>query len=406
MPTFGYKGRDRAGKAVSGTRLAQSADNLGIQLLKEGITPIQITLKIKRMRYLEIIKDWLSGQSVSLDELSMFARQMHTLCKTGVPITIAIKQLAENARTSLMIQALHGIVENLEAGQDLASAMQRYPIFSPLMITMVRVGQNSGRLDETFLQLNQYLELESSAMKQVSESLRYPSLIFLVIITGMILINIFVIPTFAEVYQRANVPLPLVTIILINISGFFNHYWLYLLVIISLMVTAVYYYLKTAEGKYLWHKYQLKIPVIGIILKRIVLLRFAQTFAVIVNSGVSLMEGLSLVAQATNNAYAYREIMDMQEAIQRGNSLTQAAQTSDLFTPLELQMLAVSEETGELGPMLEQIAIFYRREVDYDLRQLSSIIEPILLILLSLIILTLAFAVYLPIWNMVKLVRV
>ena len=407
MPIFQFYGRDITGKALSGERLAQSIDHVSTQLLKEGITPIRIHLIKKRADAWETIKDFLGGGRVTAEELSLFSRQMYTLCKTGVPITIAFRQLADSTSSSRMARALHEIVEDLESGQDLVSAMQiQKHVFSPLMISMIRVGQATGQFEQAFLHLNKYIDLETTALKQTKTAFRYPTLVFGTLVAAIIVINIFIIPTFANVYSQANISLPIITIGLIAFSRFITQHSIILIMGISALVAGITYYLHTPTGKIAWHKSQLKLPIIGPILKRIILLRFSQTFSITIESGISLIEGLTLVAQAMNNKYAFQEIMLMQDAIQRGNTITQAAQHSELFSSLELQMFFVSEETGDLGPMLEQLATFYQHEVSYDIKKLNDFIEPLLILVLSIVILILAFAVYLPIWNMVRIAHV
>lgn len=404
MPTFTYHGRNANGRPVSGRRFAQSEDTLGSQLLKEGIIPISIVLSGDKATFISTISDWLQGKKVTLDELAIFSRQMHTLTKAGVPITSALRQLAGNARSPRMSTALYGIVENLESGQDLAGSMQDYSsIFTPIMISMIRVGENSGKLDEAFLRLNQYLEMEATTIKRVKASLRYPVFVVISIVSAVILVNIFVIPTFANVFAQSGMQLPRMTQILINISHFFAQFWLLVLIIAGAMIGLVTYYLRTPNGKLNWHRYQLQIPIVGIIIKRIILLRFSQSFSLIVSSGIPVIEGLGLVAQTMDNAYARKEVLLIQESVQHGKSLTQSVAATGLFTPLELQMLSVSEDTGELASMLDQLGLFYRREVDYDLKRLSDIIEPVLIVGLAIVVLMLAFSVYLPIWNMVKI---
>ncbi|HLB58098.1 MAG TPA: type II secretion system F family protein [Gammaproteobacteria bacterium] len=406
MPLFAFQGRDTAGKSIAGKRVAQSAESLSGQLFKEGVTPIHIVATEENLTIWKTLKNKLQGNRVRLDELSMFARQMYTLTKTGVSITLAIKQLANSARSPRMAYVLNNIAESLESGQDLSSAMQRYSdVFSPLMISMIRVGQDSGRLDEAFLQLNQYLELEGSAIKRLKAALRYPTFVLVSVIAAIIAVNVFVIPTFARVFAQANIALPAMTVFLVNVSRFFTEDWEWLLLIMGLLITASYFYLKNPAGRIKWDQYKLKIPIMGPLLKRIILMRFSQTFAITMNAGVPIIDGLTLVSKTLQNAYAAKEVFAMREAIQRGQSLSQAARSCALFTPLELQMIAVSEETGELGVALEQIASFYQREVDYDLKRLADSIEPLLISLLAVIILILALAIYLPIWNMVQLVH-
>ena len=404
MPTFEFQGRDATGKPVVGLRLASTVDKISTQLLKEGITPVLIKVVQSEDSAWKTIHDFFQGGRISADELGIFSRQMYTLCKTGVPISLAIKRLAETARSMRMTAALNGIAEALESGQDLATALQRYPrVFTPVMVSMIRVGQSSGRLDEAFLHLNQYIELEASAIKRLATATRYPLFILIAMVIAVFVVNSFVIPTFARVYENAHIPLPFLTVVLINISQFTTQYWLYLSVLIAASVGWGIYYLKTVDGKLRWDDFKLKLPIVGWIMKRIVLLRFTQVFAIVTNAGVPLLEGLALVAQAVNNTHAEQEILGMKEAILRGKSLTQAASTVDFFTPLEIQMLTVSEETGELGEMLQQMSSFYEREVDYDLKRLNDFIEPALIVCLSIVVLMLAFAVYLPIWDLIKL---
>jgi MSHA biogenesis protein MshG len=406
MPIFEYQGRDAAGMLLSGESVAQSADEVSVQLFKANITPTHIALKEKPALLWATLKNLLQGTRVTNNELSLFTRQMYTLAKSGVPLVFAIKHLADNSRSKYLAQILQGIVGYLESGQSLSAAMQHYAhTFSPLIIGMVRVGENSGRLDEAFLHLTDYLELEQSTVKRVKSAIRYPVFVMAAIFIGIIIINIFVIPVFSKVYMRAHIPLPAMTIILINTSNFMVKYWPYILIFLGILIGILYRYFTSSKGQFAWHKYQLKIPIVGVLLQRIILLRFAQTFAIVANSGIPIIEGLSLVGQAINNMYARQEVMLMQEAIQHGNSIIQAARACKLFTAMELQMLAVAEETGELGTMLTEIALYYQREVDYDLKRLTDMMEPLLLIAIAIMVLLLALAVYLPIWNMVKLVH-
>jgi MSHA biogenesis protein MshG len=404
MPIFEYQGRDQTGKPVSGEGIAQSAENLSAQLFSRNITPISITLKKQQEQSWKNVLGSFQRKKVSNTELSLFTRQMYILIKSGVPIISAIKQMAENSRSKYFTQVLYDVLGYLEAGQNLSVSMQHYPdVFSPLVIGMIHTGESSGRLDEVFLHLTDYLELEGSTIKRVKSAIRYPSFVLGAIIVGVIIINIFVVPVFAKVFLRSNIPLPTVTLLLIKISNFFIEYWPYLLILFISIVITLSRYLKTPQGRLKWNKYQLRIPVIGVLLKRIILLRFAQTFAIVANSGISILEGLVLVGQSMTNQYARSEIVAMRDSIQHGNSILQAASACPLFSSIELQMLSVAEETGDLGPMLTSIASYHQREVDYDIKRLTDMMEPLLLIAIAFMVLLLALAVYMPIWNMIKM---
>jgi MSHA biogenesis protein MshG len=406
MPIFEFSARDVTGKLIRGERAAQSADGLSTQLMREGITPVKIHLKKEKRSFWVSLNQFLESKKITNSELALFTRQMYTLNKAGVPISNAVKHLSKTSRSVRLSDVLLGVAESLESGKNLADSMENYPdIFIPMIIAMVRIGQNTGQLDSAFLRLTQYLEMEGTTVKRIKTALRYPMFVFSTIVVGIIIINIFVIPEFAKVYAKAGVALPKLTQVLIAISDFVKSYFPLFLILFAIIGYFLYRYLKTPGGEYLFHKYQIKFPVIGNLVKRIILLRFAETFAIIVNSGIPVSEGLGLVANSINNQYAYQEILNMQNAIQRGSSIFQAATMCALFGSLELQMLAISEETGELGAMLNEISLYYQREVEYDLKRLIDMMEPILLVCVALMVLLLALAVYMPIWGMVKLVH-
>ncbi len=407
MPVYIYQGRDASGALLTDKRYAQSMESLGTQLMNEGILPVKILLESSTESIWSKVKKISLEKKLSLDDIGFFSRQMYTLCKTGVPLAGALRQLAAHTRVKLMSDALYGMVSYLEAGQDLAASMSYYPkVFSPIMISMVRVGQNSGNLAEAFLQINRYIELESIAVKNVKTAMRYPIFVLISLFIAIIVINMFVIPSFASVFLQAKVELPWATRFLMGASSFMRHNWLLLSVFIFFSACGFIYYIQTDKGKYQWHKFLLKIPIVGSLLKQIVVLRFAQTFAIVIKAGIPLITGLDLIAGAVNNVFARSKILAMREAIAHGNSLTQAVSVTGLFSPLELQMFRVSEETGDLSDMLLQMVTYYQREIDYNLKRLTDVIEPLLILMLSVVILILAFAVYLPIWNMVKLAKI
>ncbi|MDR3492184.1 MAG: type II secretion system F family protein [Gammaproteobacteria bacterium] len=406
MPIFYYEGRNRQKQLVKGKRLANSEFMISEQLMNEGITPIKIILFAEKKSLWTNFKNRFFSRAISTDDLGIFARQMYTLTKTGVPIARAIKHLADGSSNKSFANALYDMADNLEAGEDMASTMRAHSrVFPPLVINMVSVGQSSGRLAEAFLHISQYLELDSATLKDLKTALRYPMLVAVSMVVAITLINIFVIPTFSDMFAHSNMVLPLPTKILIEISNFFVHHWVILLFGSIALGASTYFYFKTVNGKLRLDRFLLKVPVLGKIIRGTILMRFAQTFAMTIESGIPLIEGIDLVAESINNEYAKSRIALMHEAVERGNSLTQAATLTNMFNPLELQMLAVSEETGEIAIMLEQIASFYKREVDYDLKRLSSLIEPLLILILSGMVLVLALAVYLPIWNMSQMAK-
>lgn len=406
MPLYEFQGRTKSGEPIKGKRESDSADHLAEQLLSEEIFPLQIkqTKNDTDISFLQKISHW--ADQISVDDMLMFCRQMYTLHNAGVPIIFALNRMSEVVQKKRFKIALSNMAETISAGKNLATAMQQQSdIFPEMLIQLVHIGEESGKLDQAFLQAGNYLELQSTTVRRIKTVLRYPLFVLSAIMIAVIVINLFVIPTFAKLYSNFHAQLPLPTRILLGISSFMVHYWHYLLMGAILVIFFTYRYLKTKEGRYKWDKLQFKLPIIGSIIEHIIFSRFVNLFAVIIRAGVPLSTGIVLVANAVGNTYAQQTISAMGVAIERGENLTNAAVAAKIFSPLVLQMLAVGEETGEVEAMLEEIGKFYEREVDYELKRLADRIEPILLIALAAMVLILALGVFLPMWNMASLIK-
>lgn len=406
MPQFRYKARNQRGDALSGQLEAASSDSVASQLINSGITPIQIEeVEPKRELWGEL-KARLGASHPGLDDFILFCRQMYTLTHAGVPLIRGITGLADTSRNPILAQTLHRIRYELEAGRELSLAMGQYPaIFSPVMVSMVRVGESTGKLDEAFLQLASYLELERDTRDRVKAALRYPAFVLLAIAAAIVIVNIKVIPAFADVFAGMNARLPWQTRILVGISDFFVAYWPLMLTGLIVALIALRYYLRSERGRYRWDRLKLRLPIVGDLILRATLSRFARSFAMTTRSGVPLIQAMSVTAHAVDNDYVSERILSMRNGIERGDSLSRTASTTNLFTPLVLQMLSVGEETGAVEQMMDEVAGFYEREVDYDLKNLSSAIEPILIVAVGILVLILALGIFLPMWDITQLTR-
>ncbi|MEE1675400.1 type II secretion system F family protein [Agarivorans aestuarii] len=407
MAFFRYQVRDSTGRLINGDIEAANQNAAAESLLRRGLTPIKIAegkSKGESLGSLDVSTLW-EGR-IKLDELVVFTRQMYSLTKAGIPIMRAINGLAETAHSKLLRRSLAGVSDALSSGRTLSTAMAEYPkVFSQLFVSIVHVGENTGQLEQAFLQLSQYLELEMDTRKRIKTAMRYPTFVILAIVIAMVILNIFVIPQFAEIFGRFNVELPLATRILIGTSNFFVNYWPLLLVLCIGSVFLVRWYLSTPKGRMLWDKTRLRLPVVGSVIERSLLARFSRSFAMMVGAGVPLNQALSLVASAVDNAFMAERIVEMRRGIERGESLLRNAISSELFTPLVLQMISVGEETGQVDELLTEAAEFYEREVDYDLKSLTARIEPILITVVAGMVLILALGIFTPMWDMMSAVR-
>lgn len=406
MPRFQYKARDAQGRAVNGSLEGLSSEAVARQLGSSGMVPLEIVETVAQEPIGEQFMASLGFNAPSRVDLILFTRQMYALARAGVPITQALRRLSTTSRNALLGKTLLAMLEELEAGRDMATAMSRHPkVFDPLLTAIVRVGEESGRIDEAFLRLNQHLEREQKVVEQVKTAVRYPVIVLVFVALAIFVIMSFVIPEFAKLYGSFNVELPLPTRIIIGTSNFFAAWWW--LVLGAMLGSAWWlrYYVQTDEGRLRWHGLLLKMPIIGNIVLRATLARFARAFAMATRSGVPVLQALAVVSLAVENDVIARQLLGMRSAIERGESLTRAAATQQCFTPLVLQMLTVGEETGQIDEMLVEVADFYEREVDYDVRNLNDLLQPILTVIVAGIVFILALGVLLPMWDLVKLAR-
>jgi MSHA biogenesis protein MshG len=402
MQTFAWRGRNARGELISGTLDAPSDAAVADQLLAGGVTPVQIDAASAPAA----TRDggfWqaLGQRRVSTEEVLLLSRQMATLQKAGVPILRSLAGLQASTAKPALVALLADLRANLDQGRDLATAMARHPaVFTPFYLATIRVGEMTGRLTECFFRLAEHLEFELDVRARVKQALRYPTLVVGAIVIAMVIINLFVIPTFATVFAGFKAELPLMTRVLLGVSGFTVRWWPLLLAAAVCAVWGVRSWLAAPEGRYTWDRLKLRLPIAGPIVLKATLARFARSFAMASKSGVPITRAMTVVAQTVDNAFIGQRIEQMRDGVERGESLSRCAAATGVFTPVVLQMIAVGEETGELDTLLVEIAQMYERETDYAIKGLSSAIEPVLLGVIGAMVLVLALGVFLPLWNL------
>jgi MSHA biogenesis protein MshG len=409
MPFFEYTGRNRRGEAVNGQIEAASADAVANQLFNNGITPIDILPASAQRDVLSGLRAWrirFTEQKVRLVDLIFFSRQMYTLLKAGVPILQALRGLRDTSKSPALIRVIGGILDSLDAGLDLTGALRRHPeVFSPLFVSMVQVGETTGGLPEAFQQLSMYLDRERDTIDRVKSALRYPMIVMIAIVAAMFILNIWVIPAFARLYAGFHAQLPLPTRVLIGVSGFMRDYWYLILLAMGGGVFAFLSWIRTPEGRYKWHRRKLQLPVVGSLLYRATLGRFASSLAITVKAGVPLVQSMTVISKAVDNDYIGERILQMRDGIERGETIARTAAATGLFPAMVLQMITVGEETGAVDTLMGEVAGFYEREVDYDIKNLSQAIEPILLIAVGGMVLVMALGIFLPMWDLASTVK-
>jgi MSHA biogenesis protein MshG len=273
-------------------------------------------------------------------------------------------------------------------------------VFSPFYVAMIYVGETTGRLEEIFLRLFHHLEFQDEMRTQVKSALRYPIFVITVMAVALAIINLFVIPQFAKVYEGFGAKLPMITQWLIGFSQFWVEYWWLLALGVGGALLSFRAWVATDAGRYAWDRFKLRIPIAGPIVLRATIARFARSFALAIRSGVTAVHGLTLVAQVVDNRYVAERIERMRDGVERGESVLRTAISANVFTPVALQMVLVGEESGSLDDMMDEVADMYTREVQYDLKTLGAQIEPVLIVLLGVLVLIVALGVFLPIWDL------
>ena len=402
MPFFEYKARNSRGDLVEGVLEGNDSGSIATQLFNSGITPIDIRQTSKPVT--NRADGWWSRlieQKVKSIDVQLFSRQLYALLKAGVPIMRALAGLQASATSTAFARVLQDMRESLDAGRELSAALRRHPaVFSPFYLSMVGVGELTGRLEEIFLRLFDQMEFERDMRQRVKTALRYPVFVVAAIVIAIVIVNIFVIPAFAKVFAGFNAELPLMTRILLGTSNFMVHNW-FLLLILALGAAGLFaMFIASPAGRFKWDHFKLRIPIVGKIILKGALARFARSFALSSRSGVPIIQSFHVVAQTVDNVYIARRVEGMRDSIERGESILRAATTAGVFTPVVLQMVAIGEETGEIDDLMDEIAQMYEREVDYELKTLSSQIEPILIVALGVLVLILALGIFLPIWDL------
>lgn len=399
MPHFAYKGRRGGGELVQGVLEGASAGAVAEMLQGQGVVPLEIQASNPGVAFeLTLFKP-----RVGHIDLLLFSRQIHTLLKAGVPILRALTGLQESAINPAMKAVIKDVRESLEAGRELSVSLARHPkVFSSFYLSMVRVGEATGLLEEIFLRLFEHLEFERFMREQVKSALRYPMFVVIAMAAAIVVINLFVIPAFAKVFKGFGAELPLMTQFLIGFSDFMVANWPWLLLALVGAIAAFRSWVGTAAGRYRWEAMTLRFPIAGKILQKAALARFARSFALGTRSGVPVMQALSNSAQTVDNSYIASRIEGMRDSVERGESVLRAGIATAIFTPVVLQVIAVGEESGALDDMMEEIGQMYQAEVEYELKTLGQQIEPILIVALGILVLILALGVFLPMWDLGK----
>ena len=405
MPEFSYKGRGSDGRMVNGRTAGESVDHVAQRLISTGVIPIEIASigVVAGSLNFEKLGRRLGFGGVTTTDLVMFSRQMYTITRAGIPLLRGLRGLIASTHNAILRETLEDMLESLEGGRDLAASFARHPkIFPTLYVSIVSVCEATGTLDKSFLRLTEYLTQEQKMHDSVKGAVRYPIIVMITIALAAGFLSSFVIPKFAPIFAQLKGDLPMPTRILLGSSMLVREYWMYTLAAVALCVFGIRSYLNTPGGRYKWDRFKLRLPVIGAVMYESMLSRLNRSMAISLAAGMPMTQTLAVIARSSGNVSVSEKIQILASSVERGESLHRSATASGMFSPLVLQMIAIGEETGALPELLDEAAGYYEREVDHAVKNLSSSIEPILIVAVGGMVLILALGIFMPLWEVIS----
>lgn len=404
MPdTFTYKVRDRGGKVVGGNLIADSEALVLARLREQGYTPLEVKKQNPRGSGLNI---QLTAKKIKLKELSVFSRQFATMINSGLPILRALSILADQSSNPEFARILTECRVDVEQGSSLSGALAKHPKpFNDLFVSMIRSGETGGSLDTTLLSLAETLEKEVKLRGKIKSAMTYPIAVVALVVLIMSAMLLFVVPQFKGIYDQLGSKLPLPTQLLLTMSDIVKGFWWAIIGAVVGARFAFRRYKKTPAGRAMVDRLKLRIPVFGSLFHRTALARFSSTLAMLLKSGVPILQALEIVSDTVNNEVIGAAIMDVQSSVREGESIAKPLSAHPVFPPMVVQMVAVGEETGQVDTMLEKIAAFYEQEVEAAVDALTSLIEPILIAVIGGAVGAAVVALYMPMFNIINLIK-
>ncbi|MBI5237561.1 MAG: type II secretion system F family protein [Deltaproteobacteria bacterium] len=404
MPFFQYRARDKNGALITGTLEAADLPAIEAALGSRGLIPIKVTAKSSAQFKLPDIAKYF--QTIPHQDLILFSRQLATLFAAGVPLTRSLFTLESQMRNAMFVSVIKAVREDVEGGSTFSAALSKHPkVFPELYSNMVVAGEAGGILDSVLDRLAFMLEKNAENRAKVKAATLYPKIVVAAILAAVVIIMKFVIPKFAQLYASFKVELPLPTRILIRLSGYFSSYWYLMLIAVVALVAGARAYISTERGRYQWDRLSIRFPIFGPLLLKSIMSRFSRVLGALYKSGLPILQCLDIVSRAVENKVITAEVKAIEAEVRAGKSISEPMSKSRNIEPMVTQMVRVGEETGNLDDMLEKVAQYYDQEVDTSIRNLTTTLEPILLGFIFAMVLFLALAIFLPMWDILKIVR-
>ena len=402
MPTYKYKVRDKSGKLTSGTISGENRDAVAIHFESMDYTPISIEEAAQAQQI-----SFFSGFGrVKAEDMNLFNRQLVTLIKAGLTLASALSAIKKQTKSIVLKKAVDTIINDIEGGKSFSDSLSRHPsIFNELYINTVKAGEAGGTLDVILERLADLAEHETETNIKIKSATRYPIIAMVVLSIAFFVLSTFVVPQFVKLFDRFKGELPIPTKILIWMNVTITNYWYIAVIFVAVLIFVYKRFARTKFGRKFVDNIRLKIPVFGPLVFMLTMSRFARILSLMIKSGVPILGALELVAKTTGNSVVEGGIRDIIKSVNQGKSMSEPMASSKVFSPIVIQMVAIGEETGKIDDLLFHISEYYDQQSDYIIKNLATLIEPILIVIMGCAVLLLALAIFLPMWNMIGLFR-
>jgi len=395
MPEYLYKAQNPSGNVLKGTMEAANKMFVLQSLKEKGYYPIEIKEAVRPKE----LKINLS-QKVGIRDIAVFCRQFATIVDAGITIINGLNILRQQAENKKLRDIIGKVYEEVQKGKTLSESLKQHKEFPLLLVNMIKAGEVSGRLDEILDRMAIYYEKEDKLIKKINSALMYPSVVSIIATVIVIFLVTKVLPIFVEMFAGFNAELPLPTVILLGMSNAIQNYWYMIILCVILLVYIIKKYINTNEGRYKLHYLILKIPIIGGINKKIITSRFARTLSTLLESGIPVIQAMDIIENTITSAVLEEGIKKCKESINKGAGLSKPLESINVFPPMLIEMINIGEETGTLDVMLSKTAQFYDDEVDIVVAGLTTLIEPVIMILLAAVVGFIIISIILPMFEM------
>ena len=406
MSKYAYRALNETGTTVSGEIEADSPENAAGLLSARGLVPTRIVEQGRVSAKFSWAQLKARLTPIKAPELILFTKQLKTMIRSGVPILKLLEVLEHQTENANLQMVIGSITQDIREGSSLYDAFRRHPhAFSPLYCSMVQAGEASGALPEILDRLTYITEHEHKVRSDIKSALQYPMIVITFLVAAFFVLLTFVIPKFIGIFMRAGIELPLPTKICMALYRLMNDYWMVAIAGGAALVAFLYYYLRTEQGKYVFHVALMRIPVAGPLFLKAAMSRFASIFSILQSSGVAVLDAMKIMHGTIGNAAISRELDQINERLEQGRGIAGPLRSSRYFPPMVINMVAIGEEAGNLDEMLNEISKHYDDELEYAMKKLSDAVGPILTVGLAAVVGFFALAIFLPMWDLTKMVK-